>query len=261
MKMQETTFYDDHPFDWTGNYTPHEVDSTMAPPLASFICDVPFDALVLDIGCGPGRVMSCLAAKGCRCWGVDLSQASVQLMMLRTRKTGIVASNLQLPFPDASAERIISDGVIHHTTNPRLAFAECCRVLKPGGLFYAAVYKPGGHYEKLYRFPGFAIRSLVKHPVGKALVHATMMPIYYAVRFAKSRGKTSWHGANNLFYDYFVNPSVEFLSRAEIEHWGRQCGVDTAAYDSNPHLNVHSFLFYKPITARLAKVSAVRANE
>src|ERR1019366_7634503 len=78
MKMQETTFYDAHPFDWTGNYRVHEVNSTLAPPLASFIREVPFGALVLDVGCGPGRVMSCLAAKGLRCMGVDLSQASIE---------------------------------------------------------------------------------------------------------------------------------------------------------------------------------------
>jgi ubiquinone/menaquinone biosynthesis C-methylase UbiE len=247
MKMQETTFYDVHPFDWTGDYRPHEVTSTLAPPLASFIVDIPSDALVLDIGCGPGRVMSCLAAQRLCCLGVDLSQTSIQLMTQRTGKTGIVASNLRLPFPDETADRVISDGVIHHTGDPLGAFVECCRVLKPGGLIYLAVYKPGGHYQKLYRFPGLAIRSLIAHPAGKTMVHATMLPIYYIARFIKSRGKTSWHGARNLFYDYFVNPFVEFLSRAEIEQWSRTCGVEVVDYDSNPKLNVHSFLLRKPV--------------
>jgi ubiquinone/menaquinone biosynthesis C-methylase UbiE len=247
MKMQETTFYDTHPFDWTGNYQPHEVKSTLALPLASFVEEIPFGAMTLDIGCGPGRVMSCLAAKGLRCVGVDLSSASIELMVQRTGKKGIVASNLQLPIQDSSVDRVISDGVIHHTTDPRGAFAECCRILKPGGLLYLAVYKPGGHYQKLYRFPGFAIRSMSKYGAGQAIVHATMLPIYYAVRFAKSRGRTSWHGARNLFYDYFVNPFVEFLSRPEIEDWSRGCGVDVVDYDANPNLNVHSFLIRKPV--------------
>ena len=37
MKMHETTFYDDHPFDWTEGYTRHELEATLAPLLASFI--------------------------------------------------------------------------------------------------------------------------------------------------------------------------------------------------------------------------------
>jgi ubiquinone/menaquinone biosynthesis C-methylase UbiE len=244
--MQGTTFYDDHPFDWTSNYTQHEVETTLAPPLASFIEEVPADALVLDIGCGAGRVMSCLAARKLRCIGLDLSRNSVRSMAESTGKMGIAASNLSLPFPDGTADRVISDGVIHHTIDPFGAFAECCRVLKPGGLLYLAVYKPGGLYQTLYRFPGAVIRSLLKRGIGKVLVFSTMMPIYYFVRLAKSRGKTSWHGATNLFYDYFVTPVVDFLSRDKIEQWSLACGIEMVNYNLNPNLNVHSFLLRKP---------------
>lgn len=245
--MQETTFYDDHPFDWTRNYTQHEVQTTLAPPLACFIKEVPHDALVLDIGCGAGRVMSCLAANKRRCIGLDLSHNSVRLMVESTGARGIVASNLNLPFPDGIADRVISDGVIHHTVSPFRAFAECCRVLKPGGLVYLAVYKPGGHYQALYRFPGALIRSCLRYGSGKVFVFSTMMPLYYFVRLAKSRGKTSWHGAMNLFYDYFVTPVVDFLSRDLIEQWSLTCGVEIVDYNLNPNLNVHSFLLRKSV--------------
>jgi len=245
MKRQETTFYDDHPFDWTEDYTLHEIDATLAPLLKSFIQDMPPDALILDIGCGPGRVMASLAARRLRCVGVDLSGSSIRLMMQRTGKAGVVASNLQLPFPDGSADRIISDGVIHHTSDPFRAFAENCRVLKSEGLFYAAVYKPNGHYQKLYRFPGSIVRSLVKYRVGKVIVHTTILPIYYLVHLVRSRGRRSWYGATNLFYDYLVTPQVKFLSRDVLEQWSRRCGVDIVNYNLNPGLTVHSFLLYK----------------
>jgi len=245
--MQETTFYDDHPFDWTGNYTQHEVQTTLAPPLASFIEEVPANAFVLDIGCGTGRVMSCLGARKLRCMGLDLSRNSVRSMVEKTGEIGIVANNLSLPFPDKIVDRVISDGVLHHIISPFGAFAECCRILKPGGLLYLAVYKPGGHYQALYRFPGAIIRSLLKCGIGKLLVFSTMMPVYYFVRLAKSRGKTSWHGATNLFYDYFVTPVVDFLSRDKIEQWSLTCEVEIVKYNLNPGLNVHSFLLRKPL--------------
>ena len=111
--------------------------------------------------------MSCLAARGLRCIGLDLSRNSVRSMIESTGTIGIAASNLSLPFPDGIVDRVISDGVIHHTTNPFGAFAECCRVLKPGGLLYLAVYKPGGRYQTPYRFPGAVIRSSLKCGIGK----------------------------------------------------------------------------------------------
>jgi SAM-dependent methyltransferase len=247
MQMQATTFYDDHPFDWTEGYSEAEAHATLAPLLASFIKRAPAEALILDIGCGAGRVMSCLAARGLRAVGLDVSRASVRLMTERTGEAGVVGNGLRLPFPDGCADRLIADGVIHHTGGPFTAFAECCRVLKPAGLFYAAVYKPGGRYQKLYRSPGSIIRRLVKHGAGRVLVHSTMLPIYYLAHLAKSRGKTPWHGAKNLFYDYFVTPTVEFLSRDQVEQWANQCGVEIVNYDPNPGLNVHSFIFRRPV--------------
>ncbi len=239
------TFYDDHPFDWTEGYTQQELDATLAPPLKSFIQDVPSDALVLDIGCGAGRVTSCLAARRQRYVGLDVSRASVRVMVDRTGQAGVVANGMRLPFGDESVDRVIADGVIHHTSDPFAAFAEGCRVLKSGGLFYAAVYKPGGRYQKLYRFPGSAIRALLKHRAGKALVHATMLPLYYLAHLVKSRGKRSWRGARNLFYDYFATPRVEFLSSDELKEWSKRCGVHIVDYHPNSGLNVHSFLLCK----------------
>jgi len=191
-----------------------------------------------------------MAARGLNAFGLDLSLASVRLMMQRTGKPGVVGNGLVLPIAEGSFDRVIADGVIHHTPNPFGAFAEGCRVLKPGGLFYVAVYKPGGHYQKLYRFPGAAIRRSMNHGVGKAFVYATFLPLYYLAHLVKSRGKRSWSGARNLFYDYFVTPIVEFLSRDDLAQWSKKCGVAIVDYHPNPPLNVHSFVFRKQTRTR-----------
>jgi SAM-dependent methyltransferase len=246
--MSETTFYDDHPFDWTEGYTRSQLEATLAPMLATFIQDTPPDALVLDLGCGVGRVTRCLAAGGLRAIGLDLSFASVRRMVTGIGKPGVVGDGIRLPFADGSVDRVIADGVIHHTPNPKMAFSEGCRILKPDGLFYLAVYKTGGHYQKLYRFPGGVIRRLVKSRAGEIFVHLTLLPVYYLVHLAKSRGKRSWAGAKNLFYDYFVTPIAEFLSYEDVDQWSKTCGVEIVDYHPNPPLNVHSFLIQKRAT-------------
>jgi SAM-dependent methyltransferase len=246
MSVHETTFYDRHPFDWTDGYTRQEVEATLAPLLAAFVERIPANALVLDLGCGAGRVMSCLAARQLRAVGIDLSFASVRRMVQRTRKAGVVGDGMCLPLAGESVDRIIADGVIHHTFRPFVAFAEACRVLRPGGVCYVAVYKPGGHYQKLYRFPGAQIRRLVKHRAGQFTVHLTFLPLYYLAHLVKSHGRRSWSGAKNLFYDYFVTPQVEFVSYDDLRRWSQRCGVEIVDYQPNPALNVHSFLIRKP---------------
>lgn len=241
-----STFYDLHPFDWVEGYRPEELWNTVPPLLAATLEKAPHSALIADVGCGAGRVVSYMAWRGLRCIGLDLSGVSVGIMARRTGRPGLIANNLQLPLPNECIDLLVSDGVIHHTEEPFRAFAENCRVLKSGGLLYLAVYKPGGRYHALYRQPGSFIRRLLQNPVGRLLVHATLLPVYYFVHVLRSKGRITRRGAKNLFYDYFVTPRVAFLSKSEIETWCRRCGVSIAEYQANPRLNVHSFLLQKP---------------
>ena len=245
MQTYENTFYDSHPFDWVQRYRPDELLDTVPPVLAAAIEKASESALIVDIGCGAGRVVSYMAWKGLRCIGLDLSRVSVELMARRTGRPGLIANNVQLPLRDECVDLLISDGVIHHTEDPFRAFAENCRVLQRGGSLYLAVYKPGGRYQALYKHPGAVIRRLLHSFAGKLVVYATLVPVYYFAHVLKSKGKITWGGAKNLFHDYFVTPRVVFLSRGEIESWCRRCGVNIADYDANPRLNVHSFLLQK----------------
>jgi len=135
--------------------------------------------------------------------------------------------------------------VIHHTEDPRGAFAENLRVLKPGGRMYLGVYKPFGRYPLLYKFPGSLIRRGLLYDWCRPLVVAFAQVPYFLVHFIRSRGKRTWAGSINLFYDYFVTPRVVFLSRQVIEEW---CADQTARivhYSENQGQNVHSFLLEK----------------
>lgn len=50
--------------------------------------------------------------------------------------TNVLASSLALPFANASADMVMMQGVLEHVEDANQTFAECYRVLKPGGLFY-----------------------------------------------------------------------------------------------------------------------------
>jgi glycosyltransferase involved in cell wall biosynthesis/ubiquinone/menaquinone biosynthesis C-methylase UbiE len=240
-----STFYDQHPFDWAIPGASEPVEAVVSRPLIEMAEQLNPNSIVLDVGCGPGRFLGLLTHKGIKCIGLDRSHVSLGLAVKRYGAPGAVGDNLRLPFADGCIDVVISDGVIHHTDDPQAAFAENCRVLKHAGRMYLAVYKPAGRYPFLYKFPGRLIRSGLKRRWTQPIVAALAQLPYFLVHFVRSKGRRTWTGAQNLFYDYFVTPRVAFLSRAAVEEWCRQQGVFVEVYDENRGSNVHSFQLVK----------------
>ncbi len=245
ITTEPVTFYDRHPFDWAPAGDSAEMNSMVSRLLAELIQSLDTNSLVLDIGCGPGRVLGFLARRGIRCVGLDRSRVSLGLAIQRYGRPGAVGDNLHLPFADGTADVVISDGVIHHTENPLAAFTENFRILKPGGRLYLAVYKPSGHYPLLYTFPGGLIRWAQGRQWVEAWVTLFFQAPYYLFHFVRSKGKRTWSGARNLFYDYFVTPRVAFLPRQVVEEWCVQQQARIVQYDENRGQNVHSFVVEK----------------
>ncbi|MFZ3216174.1 MAG: class I SAM-dependent methyltransferase [Candidatus Acidiferrales bacterium] len=258
---EQQTFYDQHPFDWVPPGASQEIRSVVSDPLVDLIQSLDLNSLVLDIGCGPGRVLGFLARRGVRCIGLDRSRVSLGLAVERYGRPGAVGDNLHLPFADDVADVVISDGVIHHTEDPQAAFAENFRVLKPGGRMYLAVYKPSGRYPLLYQFPGAWIRAGLRHQWSQPLVVLFFRVPYFLVHFLRSGGKRTWAGARNLFFDYFVTPRVAFLPRGTVEEWCLQAGASILRYQENRGQNVHSFLVQKQPATASSRAAASVAEE
>jgi ubiquinone/menaquinone biosynthesis C-methylase UbiE len=189
---------------------------------------------------------------------VDVSRGSLRLARARAPAAMFVeASNLTLPFRDGCFDLVVSDGVIHHTPDPRVSFAENVRIAKRGGLIYLAVYKRHRHYYYVYRFLGPCFRRLERSSLGRALLFMSCVPLYWLVHVVKSRGRRTWAGAVNFFYDYIITPNATFHTREEICRWAQEEGLRILEYDANCG-NVHVFTFVKvrpdPAAARDAPV-------
>jgi len=97
--------------------------------------------LVLEAGCGTGRVCFWLNKKGVSCIGVDIVPEIVKKAACYAKKKAlptsfIIADVRNLPFRDESIDGYISLGVVEHfrsTVEVVKAFRECRRVLKKGG--------------------------------------------------------------------------------------------------------------------------------
>jgi len=101
---------------------------------------------VLDLGCGAGFdafVAAQLVGPVGRVAGVDLSPEMLALAEAGRREAGVTEFNFceaaieALPFPDASLDAVLSNGVLNLIPDKPAATREVFRVLKPGGRLQA----------------------------------------------------------------------------------------------------------------------------
>jgi SAM-dependent methyltransferase len=102
---------------------------------------------VLDAGCGYGRNLVHLLREGCEVFGVDADEDAVEHVrrLSDSLMTGLPHHNFQvglieqMGFPDAFADVVICNSVLHFARDDRhfrKMLAELWRVLRPGGLLF-----------------------------------------------------------------------------------------------------------------------------
>ena len=130
---------------------PHGLlDAIPEPALASFagvgyhldLASLRHGESVVDLGSGSGTDVFCaavLVGEGGRVAGVDMTDEQLAKARGLAEHDGFphvdfVESHIEeLPFPDASFDVVISNGVINLSPTKDRVFAEAARVLRPGG--------------------------------------------------------------------------------------------------------------------------------
>jgi SAM-dependent methyltransferase len=87
----------------------------------------------IDLGCGPGRLVAALAARGVPALGVD--QSPVAQRLCRRRGTPMVRRNLFGPLPGEGtwSHVLLADGNIGIGGDPLHLLGRAVRLLRPGG--------------------------------------------------------------------------------------------------------------------------------
>ncbi|MEV6335765.1 methyltransferase domain-containing protein [Nocardia vinacea] len=89
---------------------------------------------VVDVGCGSGRAVGELAARGVRAIGIDLDPTMIEVAIERwPTGTFQVADITALPLDDGSVTGYRADKVLHTLAEPERAIAEARRVLARTG--------------------------------------------------------------------------------------------------------------------------------
>jgi 2-polyprenyl-3-methyl-5-hydroxy-6-metoxy-1,4-benzoquinol methylase len=207
-------FYGEAPFP---GYRPRDTLHALrtraaASPLARMLDEaIPEDARVLDLGCGTGQMTLFLARDQRLLVGADLTRASLALARQAVRSFGVqgtlfVETDLRHPgLRPAAFDVVLCLGVLHHTPDPRAAFAAVARLVRPGGVLVV------GLYNAIARLP-HRLRRLVARLSGMRLLLAD--PVLRDRRCEPER-RRAW------LNDQYLHPEEHRHTLGEVQGWFR----------------------------------------
>jgi SAM-dependent methyltransferase len=97
---------------------------------------------ILDVGCGPGKFLVKLRAKGLEVWGQELNR-SLRPLHERLGLNVYYGPLRELGLPEDSFDTIILSQVLEHLPEPTAEMSEIRLLLRPGGT--VLIYSPNGN--------------------------------------------------------------------------------------------------------------------
>ncbi len=128
-------------------------DAAVVDPIVAFLADLAGDGAALELGIGTGRIALPLARRGVRVHGIDLSEAMVARLRVKTRaNTGAEQIDVTIgDFATTTVEErfslayLVANTIMNLTTQEEqvACFQNAAAHLGPGGCFVIEVLVPG----------------------------------------------------------------------------------------------------------------------
>ena len=177
--------------------------------------EIPMRTNILEAGCGTGQMSIALSRYGRQVYGIDLSKGSLIEAKKFISSNNIKSVHLfrmnifKLFFEENTFDIVISNGVLHHTYNPKLAFSKLVKVLKPGGIIVIGLYHKYGRIiqkirQGLIRVFGDNLKFLDK-------------------RF---REKISYKKKYAWFLDQYKNPFETTHTYSQVLNWFKDENIE-----------------------------------
>ncbi len=147
------TFYEENPFpsydalDTAGRLVEKSRKGVFAKLLDN---QIPRNSLVLEVGCGTGQLSNFLGIAGRTVFGTDICLNSLKLGQHFKLNNGLqtvhlLQMNLFKPvFVEEAFDIVISNGVLHHTSDPFAGFRSISTLVRPGGHILVGLYNKFG---------------------------------------------------------------------------------------------------------------------
>ena len=212
-------FYEETPFP---NYDEHEsirslIEKARRGEYARHLDQaIPYNASVLEVGCGTGQLSNFLGISCRRVTGADLCLNSLRLgdgfrRKHQLNRVRFVQINLfRPPFQKGEFDVILCNGVLHHTSAPRDGFMKLVPLLRPGGYIVIGLYNKYGRLATDLR------RGLFRLTKGSA---KSIDPYLRSVKMSADKER-AW------FADQYLHPHESKHTIGEVLGWFDEAGLE-----------------------------------
>ncbi len=175
---------------------------------------IPFGTRIIECGCGTGQLTNFLSVANRTVFGTDMCLNSLRLAHDFKKKNGLDRAHFyqmnifQTCFKPGNFDLVISNGVLHHTSDPFLAFRSIARLVRPKGYILIGLYHKYGRLitdfrRFLFNLTNDRWKFLDRHAVDRK------------ISAAKRR---SW------FMDQYKNPHESKHTVGEVLGWLKDTG-------------------------------------
>lgn len=212
-------FYEENPFP---NYDDFDsagslIDKARKGLFAKLLDDqIPYGARVIECGCGTGQLTNFLSIANRTVIGTDLCLNSLKMATAfkdtnDLDRAQFLQMNLFRPaFKPGSFDLVISNGVLHHTSDPFLGFESISRLVRPGGYILVGLYHQYGRLATDIR---------------RALFNATNDRFMFLDRHAVDT-RVSTQKRRSWFMDQYKNPHESKHTVGEVIGWLKKIGFE-----------------------------------
>jgi ubiquinone/menaquinone biosynthesis C-methylase UbiE len=114
-------------------------------------------ASILDVGCGDGTLVRCLAERiACEAIGIDIAGSTFSERWVSKDSSFHLAKCMEedahamKSFADSRFDAVVTVHALHELSDPVAALREAKRVLKPGGMILIADFAKGHEGERIW---------------------------------------------------------------------------------------------------------------
>lgn len=193
---------------------------------------------VFDAGCGGGRVARHLAPRVKELFALDFSIAVDKAFEL-CRGYGnahfIQCDVNTHPFKPAMFDFVHSHGVLHHTPDTKRSFDNLPRLVKPGGLFYVAVFRKAALPLRVSDGAWRSVMNKLPIPMmdkvcgAMAYLKYVPAPVFFK-RFFWFSLQATHEIRKCCLYDWYAPQYHHEHTVEEVQGWFREAGFPEPAY-------------------------------